>query len=166
MGDTNLEHFKRVYDQYFNELYDFLLRITQNSELASDLTQDTFLRLYRKYGNSGYDDIHNLRAFLFTIGKRLFFNHYRKKKRETKATTELQSSLKHEFSAENASDWDVYFTSIYDLLKKENEIFSLIFLLRVHYNYSFTEISQIVGKTTRTIRRYMEEIREIIQKNG
>lgn len=165
MAEENLENFKKIYDEHFTDLYDFLLRVSQNSELASDLTQDTFLRLYRKYGNSGYSDIRNLRAYLFTIGKRLYFNHYRKKKRETKATVELQENLKTGLTGENVSDWDVYFTTMYEALKKENEVFSLIFLLRVRYDYSFTEIAKIIGKTTRTIRRYMAEIKEIIQKN-
>ena len=46
----DLDSFGQLYDRYFNRIYDFCWRILRDSEEAGDVTQDVFLKVFRKIG--------------------------------------------------------------------------------------------------------------------
>ncbi|HKW22698.1 MAG TPA: sigma factor, partial [Ktedonobacterales bacterium] len=39
--------FERIYDQYKTPIFNFIFHLVGNRELADDLTQDTFLKVYK-----------------------------------------------------------------------------------------------------------------------
>jgi RNA polymerase sigma-70 factor, ECF subfamily len=61
-------------------LYNQALRLTRNSEDASDIVQETYLRAYRTFAN--FKEGTNCKAWLFTILYSIFVNKYRKRQRE------------------------------------------------------------------------------------
>jgi RNA polymerase sigma-70 factor, ECF subfamily len=65
LSDTVLELFERMRDP----VYGFLLRLTHDPHEAEDLTQETFLRLFRHLRDSRPLD--NPRAWLFTVAHNL-----------------------------------------------------------------------------------------------
>ncbi len=42
------DHFGVLYQRYFDPIYDYLVRLTRNREMAADLAQDTFIRAMQK----------------------------------------------------------------------------------------------------------------------
>ncbi len=76
--------FRELYELSYRPLYAFLLSLTQNSEDAKDLLQDTFIQvrcschLYKKKGNP--------MAWMMTIGRNLFLMKYRREQRYTQVT--------------------------------------------------------------------------------
>jgi len=61
-------------------LYNFALRMTNNSADADDLVQETFLKAYRFWDK--YEQGTNIRAWLFRIMKNSYINRYRKESKE------------------------------------------------------------------------------------
>lgn len=59
--------------RYHRLLHDFLFRLTDNAALADDLTQEAFIRLLRQPPTSAT----NVRAWLFTVGRNLAYDHFR-----------------------------------------------------------------------------------------
>lgn len=57
-------------------LYNYALRMTNNSEDARDLVQETYLKAYRFWDK--YEPGTNIRAWLFRILKNSYINRYRK----------------------------------------------------------------------------------------
>lgn len=70
--------FKKIYEEHSDSIFRFCLVRVSNREQALDITQETFLRLWKNLLSN--EKILNSRAFLFTIAKRLIIDWYRKKK--------------------------------------------------------------------------------------
>ncbi len=67
----NQKVFEKVYHTYAKDLKRFLYFKTQDMDLAEDIMQDTFVKLWDNCGKVNYDKI---RSFLFTVAKNLFLN--------------------------------------------------------------------------------------------
>jgi RNA polymerase sigma-70 factor (ECF subfamily) len=61
-------------------LYNYALRMTNNSADADDLVQETYLKAYRFWDK--YEQGTNIRAWLFRIMKNSYINRYRKESKE------------------------------------------------------------------------------------
>jgi len=77
-GDNSA--FNEIYSRYRPEVYSFLCRLTQNTHLADDLLQTTFLRVLQ--AAAGYDERWPLRTWLLGIGRNAFIDWTRKTRRE------------------------------------------------------------------------------------
>jgi len=73
------ESFVRVYASESDSVFRFCFLRTSDREVAIDLTQEAFVRLWDTL-SKGDADISNHRAFLFTIARHLVIDWYRKKK--------------------------------------------------------------------------------------
>jgi RNA polymerase sigma-70 factor (ECF subfamily) len=69
------EAFARVYAAERGPLYGFLLRLCQNRELASDLFQNTWLKLAQRASSLREDT--DVRAWLFTVARNEYRSHCR-----------------------------------------------------------------------------------------
>ena len=157
--------FTRIYDQYFPDVYAFLRYLTKDPDEAEDLCQEVFLRYFAKYGISESPEVTNAKALLLRIAKNLFLNSRRRKGRFI-STSDVQVETlpdnSHDFVTDH--DWREYIDEISSKLRSEKDILAVIFVLRIVNGYSFREIANICGKTTRTIRRYMVQIKKILKK--
>ncbi|MFR6380889.1 MAG: RNA polymerase sigma factor [Odoribacter splanchnicus] len=45
---TNSQGFKRFFELYFEPVYRFVRKYTEEDAIARDITQDTFIRLYER----------------------------------------------------------------------------------------------------------------------
>lgn len=68
--------FHRIYDSYHQDLFQFLIYLVQNRQVAEDLTQEVYIRVLRSYdsfqGNSSE------KTWLFSIAKNVAIDHFRK----------------------------------------------------------------------------------------
>ncbi|MAV64854.1 MAG: RNA polymerase subunit sigma-24 [Candidatus Marinimicrobia bacterium] len=71
--------FEILVDKYKNRIYNFIYRYVNDVDLAQDLTQDTFLKLYTR--KDTYKEIAKFSTWLYTIAQNLAFTEIRKKKR-------------------------------------------------------------------------------------
>lgn len=69
---------EELYDRYSRLVYSVLLRITGQAELAEELLQETFLRLWRN-AESYRETRGELRPWLLTVARNLAFDHRRTK---------------------------------------------------------------------------------------
>ncbi len=69
--------FKALYERYARALFGFLWRRTRDREVAEDLTQETFVRVWRH--RDDLDPARSVRAYLFQIARRLAVDHLRRK---------------------------------------------------------------------------------------
>ena len=68
--------FEAIYHRYQPRIAGYLYRMVQDSEVASDLTQDVFLRAFRAIGQTGPGL--NVKAWLFTIATNAALSHHRR----------------------------------------------------------------------------------------
>jgi len=68
--------FESLVRQYHAKLFNFIYRYTKNRQDAEDLTKDTFVKAFRNFHR--YDSQYPFGSWLFTIGRRTVFNHFRR----------------------------------------------------------------------------------------
>ncbi len=78
METSTTEIFKKIYNEESDSIFRFCLIRVSNREQALDITQETFLRLWKSLLED--EKILNNRAFLFTVARHLIVDWYRKKK--------------------------------------------------------------------------------------
>ncbi len=76
-------------DAYWQRLFGYALRATNNAELAQDLVQETFLRIVQRLGR--YDDQGKFEAWLFRILVNLVRDHGRSLARHPMQSTVIES---------------------------------------------------------------------------
>ena len=70
--------YDKLVAKYHGNVFAFLLTLTRHRQDAEDLTQDTFLKAWRKFDK--YDPAMPMLPWLFTIGRRLSISMLRKRK--------------------------------------------------------------------------------------
>lgn len=81
------EAFSRLYNVYVKKIYAYALGILKSPDLAEDVTQDTFVKLWEHAATIQTD--RSLQAFLFTIARNLSLNVIKRASRETWISDEL-----------------------------------------------------------------------------
>lgn len=67
--------FKKFFHEFFPSVYALMQKYTEDEELARDITQEAFMKLYES--REEFETVDNAKAFLYTIARRLYFNHYK-----------------------------------------------------------------------------------------
>ncbi|BBO67957.1 RNA polymerase sigma subunit ECF family protein [Desulfosarcina alkanivorans] len=83
VSEGNERAFRELLHRHQDAVYGFARRMLGDSQEAEDVTQDTFLRLYR--ASSRYRPEASLRTFLFRIAKNICIDYHRKKRPELMA---------------------------------------------------------------------------------
>jgi RNA polymerase sigma-70 factor, ECF subfamily len=76
--DRTKAQFLAAYDEYADAIYRFCVLKVSNSELAQDLTQETFMRYWQSLRKG--EKLQNERAYLYTLARNLVIDWYRRKK--------------------------------------------------------------------------------------
>jgi RNA polymerase sigma-70 factor (ECF subfamily) len=69
-------HFLQAYEEYADAIFRYCLFRVYDRELARDLTQETFMRAWRRQSEG--EHIKNIRAFLYTVARNLIIDHSRR----------------------------------------------------------------------------------------
>jgi RNA polymerase sigma-70 factor (ECF subfamily) len=88
------EAFEEIYRQYYNRIYIFCVKLIDNREEAQDITIDTMNKLFLKHVH--FDNIPNIRAFLYVAARNHCFNYLRHLKRQTDYKREYTNTYRDE----------------------------------------------------------------------
>lgn len=146
--------FGRLYEQYLDEIYRFVLYKIGSQTLAEDITEDTFIktwlslpRIYKKNGK-----IENLRAWLYRTANNQVIDYYRKK--HTIETIEEPTQAVHQ-SPETITDQHVLSEQLTKSIKALEPEFQQIIILRF--------INQLSHKETATVMDISEGYSRVLQ---
>ena len=149
------EAFARIYDELEKPVFTIVSRIVQSKEIAEDVTQDIFVKLFVSPPASS---VKNPRAWIFQMTRNLAINALKKKQGIDIDDIELVaddqiSNVVMRMDIESA---------ISRLSRVEREIVSL----RINAELHFNEISNIVGlslpATYRKYRKAIKTLREFL----
>ena len=151
--------FEELYRQYFADIYKYMLAITGDEHLASEITQDTFFRALRAVGSfRGECDI---RLWLLRIAKNNYYSHLRWEKHLAAPPDEaLPAPDDVPGTVEDADDA----ARIRRILLALPEPYREVFTLRVLSAKSFAEIGAVFGKSEHWACVTYHRAKEKIQK--
>ena len=68
--------FHRLYEQYHQDVFKFLIYLTRNRDHAEDLSHEVYVRVLRAY--AGFEGKSSEKTWLFSIAKNVAIDHFRK----------------------------------------------------------------------------------------
>jgi RNA polymerase sigma-70 factor (ECF subfamily) len=149
--------FKKVMDMYKHKIYNYLRLMLNNEQIAEELTQDTFVKVYFKAKTIRTD---NLKAWIYAIATNLARSEFRKRK------------IKTLFSLSEVSEGHFsYFSSHEDhiileqLLSTLPEKYRIPVIMKEIDRFSFDEISKMLNKPIGTIKTLVFRGKDQLKQN-
>jgi RNA polymerase sigma-70 factor (ECF subfamily) len=163
------ESFEEVYNTYYTPLFRYILSRVKNKQEAEDLTQTTFLKIYKAI--STWNESHTSPlSFFFTVAHNSLIDHFRKHSTKEIVSDEVvfqASTEKEDFTYENISydnSKEVLAQAIDKLSDEQKEIINLFYTS----DLSYKEISEITGKKEDAVRqthsRAIKKLRELYKE--
>ncbi|TDQ75323.1 RNA polymerase sigma factor [Sphingobacterium yanglingense] len=156
------EAFYAIYNELGPIIASKLLQIVKDPNIAEDLHQETFLRLWASRGQIPKES--NLKAYIFTIAKNLSIDFFRKIAKDRKLQREIFQHLTITYehvdaliqSQENAE----IFQQILNLLPPQRK---QVFLLIKMEGKSYQEVADFYGVSLSTIKDHMAKAMKLVK---
>lgn len=135
--------FSKLYESHAEQVYKFLLGLCGDVHQAEDLLQDTFVKAIQSV--DGFDNRCKFTTWLYTIGKNIYYDSLRKKKRHPEESLTEDAALEQSLEA-NILERDAA-KEIRRMIHRLPEPYKEVFLLRFYGELSFREIGETFGKS-------------------
>ncbi len=155
------EAFAFVYRKYFDELYNYALKKTADTELSRDLVQDIFLQLYIKK-----DAQRNINGYLFTSLRNRILNFWQRELVQNRYTQILKKQP--EPATNNAGislemkEAEASLNKVVDTLPPQCK---KVFLLKREQNYTNNKIAEELGISINTVEQHMRKAIRILKQH-
>lgn len=152
-----IREYNHCVDEFSDGIYRFLLKNIRNVELARDLVQESFLKLWQKRKDVNYS---KSKSYLFTTAYHGMIDQTRKKNWNDQA---MEEHITHTFEGEGHGYSDI--KEILDqALEKLPAIQKSVVLLRDYEGYSYREIGEITDLTEAQVKVYIYRARVSLKK--
>lgn len=162
------EAFGELYDLYHDRIYRFVLFKIGNKEDAQDLTAEAFLKCWDHINRN--KPITNLNALLYSIGRNLVIDHYRRQKAKyeiSEETVEAIPDLKSEDIIKNIevkNESEIVFKALDVLNGQYKEILILKYIDELT-NKEISEIMDISEGNARVMaHRAIESLKKVLNR--
>ena len=141
--------FTLLFERYANPIFNFIYRMVGQSDLAEDLTQETFVRAFRKIGGLRPDADKQLSTWLFGVAKNVARESFRARRRD-RNSVELEDRSALGLSCHGSQpDEQLWGKEINRIVQRALETLDtdkrLVFTLRVFQQHTYEEIARITG---------------------
>jgi len=166
-GDTR--GFSALYERYKNRVFGFLVRMTNDREIAEDLLQDTFLAAMRNAQQ--FDRDRNFLSWIFGIAHKRTIDYFRHVKVENEHLEDTDKSLgKGPTLPDSMMSNQQLNEMINEAVKTLEPMQREVFLLREVGDVPFKDIAQMMNCPINTalgrMRLALKNIRRELKKRG
>ena len=167
LAQQNPNHFSKIYDQYYDQIFVFIYKKTYDENTTAELTSEVFYKaLYnlKKYKFKGLP----FSSWLYRIASNATIEHFRKQKKVQRHISIESNQLAHLASeVSESSDLEkkrqLLISALGNLKEKEIQLIEL----RYFEEFSFKEIGQIIGLTENNAKvktfRVIKKIQKLIK---
>ena len=160
------KEFHEIYEKYSTDLYSFIIKLCGNEQLAKDIMQDTMLRAFTHFDQ--YNGKCNIKTWLCTIAKNVYFDHLRKSESRNTSLDTAENAAVDSFE-QSLTDSDTAIR-IHHLLHELDEPYREVLLLRIFAELKFSDIGSVFGKSEKwagvTYYRGKQKLIELMKKEG
>ena len=137
------DSFDQVYQTYFDPVYRYVLSLSGSSQIAEEITQETFFKALRSLDQ--FQGRSSLKSWLCAIAKNLWLSELRRKK--TRPIDEAMQLSDPSVGPEEALVRQDESMRIHRLLHHLDEPYREVFTLRTLGQLSFRDIGELFGKS-------------------
>jgi RNA polymerase sigma-70 factor (family 1) len=153
--------FRKLFHQYADSLQSYIYQLTRSNEMADEVVQDIFLKIWMSRESLEY--IQNFRNYLFVISRNHALNLLKKSVRERKRyqSWELFQLRNSQFSAEDQEPiLSVIDQGINQLPPQQYKIWNL----RRRQGLTYLQIADLTGLSKETVKKYLKIANHAIAK--
>lgn len=145
------EEFKIIFNAHFDEIRNYIVYRCDDKELATDITQECYMKLWEKRNNIILSQVKGL---LYKMASDLFINSYHQKKR----AQNIFNTIK--FDHEDYSPEEIF---VFEQLKNKYEILiekmpenqRIVFLMSRIDGFQYKEIAERLGLGVKAVEKRM-----------
>ena len=141
-----MQDIEEIYKEYFKTVNKYLFCLTHNSDIAEELTQETFYKAVKKINT--YKGECKMSVWLCQIAKNLWYDQCRKNKTMKNAQENDLLQIQNE---QNSTEEQIISNeekiSLYKKMQQLDEKTREVIYLRITGELSFKEIGDILNKT-------------------
>lgn len=152
--------FKQYFEQYFDAIRNYIYFRSADAELATDIAQDSFLRLWEKRKRFSETQI---KALLYKIAGQLFLDHCRRQKTATAYQEQMRFDWASD-STEEAIAYEELKAQYESALAKLPENQRLVFLMSRMEGLSYKEIALRLQIGQKAVEKRMSKALKSIKK--
>ncbi|MEQ1876011.1 MAG: RNA polymerase sigma factor [Bdellovibrionia bacterium] len=159
--------FRELYEAHKEAIMSFVYQMVRNSNLAEELTQEVFLRVYRD--RQKYEATAGFRTYVFTIARNLCLDHLRSPKSKEEFLEDYQiEAIEGDSEADQALLQRTDRSQIEECLEKLKPEQKECLLHRTVSEMSYEEIGQVTGLSLPAVKTHIfrgkEALKECVQK--
>jgi RNA polymerase sigma-70 factor, ECF subfamily len=162
--------YRELVELYQGQVYSVVLRMVRRREDAEDLTQETFVRMFRALER--YDPQRPFAAWLFTIASRLAIDHIRRRKVQPISLTQREAGSDEEYDIEvpDPGPTPDEVTSRTEEERRTEELirslpphYRIVVMLRHQRDMAYEEIAEALHLPLGTVKARIHRAREILK---
>ena len=168
--EGNMVAFDLLVDRYYDRLYVYLYRFLKDSDMAEDLLQETFLRVWKK--RKEFRNIASFSTWIYTIAGNLARSEWRRRKRwrmlrlgPSDSEEEPDFELPHEgLAPDRTVENRMAVEDLIHELERLPERYRQVVILRDIQGMTYEEIAGIVQVPVGTVKSRLNRGRLILQE--
>lgn len=155
------EEFKETYDKFFDSIRSYLFYRSGNTELSTDIAQETFLKIWQK--QLTYDP-QKTKALLYKIASDMFVNHVRREKVEGDYLKAIKLNFTEE-GHDTALEYEELKQTYEKTLAKLPEKQRIVFLMSRMEDLTYKEIASRLQISVKAVEKRMSQALSEIRKS-
>jgi len=159
--NNDLRHFNELFHSHYLLLYNYVLKLSNCSEIAKDVVQEAYIKLWNKRQN--LDSNLCVENYLFKICHNEFLIYIRKKKKDNSLLDELKFDIAQKIYTpfdHTESKINQIEIVLAKLSKRSREAFVLSKVDNLKYN----EIAEEMGISVKTVEKHISKALKFFRK--
>ena len=152
--------FREVFDTNYEYILNYLYYLSGDMELAEDLVQDVFLRLWDKKGEVNHTTV---RAFLFTIARNHFLKSTRRKKYDLQFRSGYVETIEVK-SPEYLMELQEFDRKLQKAIADLPEKCRVVYLMSRSDEMSYAQIAENLGVGVKAVEKQMTKAIGILKE--
>lgn len=148
----NKIEFKQLFDEYFDKIRSFIFYRCGDTDLASDMAQDVFMKIWEKR-----EQLHNpdLKPLLYKMANDMVISNYRKDSTRMDYKKEMTIQHNSPLSPEEELNFEELASSYANALEKMPETQRVVFLMSRNDNLKYHEIASYLDISVKAVEKRM-----------
>lgn len=166
--NDNSEALSQLIHHHYSFIFNYLLKLTVDSSVAEDLTQDTCFKIVQKINN--YDrEKASLSTWMIQIAINTCRDYYRKEKRKSTIFNFLKndnddSTNATQIDSSSSESINVEMMDLKSVLNKLKPEYRIPLVLKHYYGYEQKEIADLMGIPLGTVKSRLSNGLKLIRK--
>jgi RNA polymerase sigma-70 factor (family 1) len=167
VADGSEEAFERLFSLYHHQLGAYIYHLTDSMELAEEVVQDVFLKIWMS--REKLTEVRNFKAYLFVISKNYALNCLRKVAKEKVHYEQWDDNVVNSIVLTENEKYDKYYSLLDEAIDNLPAQQKKVYLLSRHQRLKCSEISENLDLSKETVKKYLKiavtSIKNHIQTN-